>query len=64
MNEKSKFDQIKYQAAYNKEHYDTLGLMIPKGMKDVIKSSAKSKGVSVTKYVLNAIEFYDKNFKD
>lgn len=57
----TKFDQIKYQTAYNKEHYDTLGLMLPKGMKSVIKDYAKSAGVSVTKYVVEAIEFYHAN---
>ena len=55
----TKFDQIKYQAEYNKQHYDTVAINVPKGMKDQIKEYAKSENLSVTKYVLKTIEFYE-----
>ena len=54
-----KFNQIKYQQEYNKTHYDTLAVMIPKGMKSKIKDYAKSEGLSVAKYVVKAIESYE-----
>ena len=55
----TKFDQIKYQAEYNKQHYDTVAINVPKGMKDQIKEYAKAENLSVTKYILKTIEFYE-----
>ena len=43
--QKEKFDQIKYQNEYNKQNYDRVTFMIPKGKKDLIKESAKANGV-------------------
>ena len=31
------FDQIKYQNDYNKQKYDRINLMVPKGKKDELK---------------------------
>lgn len=56
----TKFNQIKYQAEYNKQHYDTVAINVPKGMKDQIKEYAKAENLSVTKYILKTIEFYEK----
>lgn len=55
----STFDQIKYQTEYNKQHYDSITIMIPKGMRDQIKEYAKAENLSVTKYILKTIEFYE-----
>jgi len=55
----STFDQIKYQAEYNKQHYDTVAINVPKGMRCQIKEYAKSENLSVTKYILKTIEFYE-----
>ena len=55
------FDQIKYQQEYNKNHYDSVNIMIPKGMREKIKTYAKADGLSVAKYILKTIEFYENN---
>ena len=59
----SEFNQIKYQTEYNKKHYDSITIMIPKGMRDKVRGYAKSENLSVTKYILKTIEFYE-NGKD
>ena len=51
-----KFDQIEYQNEYNKEKYDRISLMVPKGKKDIIKAHAKAKGQSVNEFINLAIE--------
>ena len=55
----SEFNQIKYQTEYNKQHYDSITIMIPKGMRDLVRGYAKSENLSVTKYILKTIEFYE-----
>lgn len=54
--EKEKFDQIKYQNEYNKQNYDRVTFMVPKGKKDVIKESAKVKGESMSEYIWKAVQ--------
>lgn len=51
-----KFDQIEYQNEYNKEKYDRISLMVPKGKKDIIKAHAKAKRQSVNEFINLAIE--------
>ena len=51
-----KFDQIKYQNEYNKETYDRISLLVPKGRKEVIKAYATSKGKSMNEFINMAIE--------
>lgn len=55
----TKFNQIKYQAEYNKQHYDTVAINVPKGARTKIKECAKAENLSVTKYILKTIEFYE-----
>ena len=55
----SEFNQIKYQTEYNKQHYDSLTIMIPKGMRGQVREYAKAENLSVTKYILKIIEFYE-----
>ena len=45
MNNKD-FDQIAYQNAYNKEKYDRITLMLPKGQKELLLEEAKKRGFS------------------
>lgn len=40
---------------YNAKAYDRIGLMVPKGQKDVIKAHAESQGESVNAFVQRAI---------
>lgn len=50
-----KFDQIKYINQYNKENYDRIYLMVPKGKKEAIKAKAKAAGKSINEYINIAI---------
>ena len=50
-----KFDQIKYNNDYNRQNYDRIGLMAPKGRKDEIKKAARAAGMSLNEYILTAV---------
>lgn len=51
-----KFDQIKYQNDFNKQKYDRVSLMLPKGKKEEIKIHAeKYDGGSVNAFIQRAI---------
>lgn len=54
--EEKVFDQISYQNSYNKEKYDRISLMLPKGEKDRIKTAAAAAGESVNEYINKAIK--------
>lgn len=45
------FDQNKYINDYIKEKYDRINLMVPAGMKTVIKTQAIAEGKSVNEYI-------------
>ncbi len=49
------FDQIKYTNDYNRQNYDRIALMAPKGRKDEIKAAAKAAGMSMNEYILAAV---------
>ena len=51
-----KFNQIEYQNEYNKEKYDRISLMVPKGRKEIIKAYAKAKGQSVNEFINIVVE--------
>lgn len=53
---KKGFNQIKYQNDYKKKNYDRLEIIVPKGLKEIIKNVAKDKNISVNKFVNSAIE--------
>ena len=53
---KEEFNQIKYQNEYIKSNYDRVGIVMPKGRKDVIKEKAMAAGQSMSEYVNQAIE--------
>ena len=56
-----RFDQIKYNNDYNRQNYDRIGLMAPKGRKDEIKEAAKAAGMSLNEYILTAVAEKMKN---
>lgn len=64
ISKKTKFDPLKYVSEYTKEHYDRIMITAPKGTKQNVMKSAKDSGLSVSKYILGAIEFYEKNKDD
>lgn len=59
---KKGFNQIKYQNDYKKKNYDRLEIIVPKGLKEIIKNVAKDKNISVNKFVNSAIEEKLNNF--
>lgn len=54
--EEKVFNQISYQNSYNKEKYDRISLMLPKGEKDRIKTAATAAGESVNEFINKAIK--------
>lgn len=55
MSEKSKFDKVAYNNAFNAAAYDRINLTVPKGNKDAIKAHADSMGESVNGFINRAI---------
>lgn len=49
------FDQIKYQNDFNKQNYDRISVLVPKGEKETIKQKAQAEGLSVNRFIYNAI---------
>ena len=45
---------------YNAKVYDRVLLAIPKGLKDEWKARAEENGESLTKFIMNAVESYNK----
>ena len=56
MKKQEGFDQIKYQNEYNKEKYDRLTLVMPKGKKDKVKQRADKLNKSVNGYINDVID--------
>ena len=52
------FDAVKYKNELNKQKYDRINLMTPKGKKDLIKAAADASGVSVNELINTAIDMY------
>ena len=52
------FDQIKYSNAYNKENYDKVQIMVPKGEKESWKALAKKQGISMSEMIRRAVADY------
>ena len=51
-----KFDKVKYDEQYRKEHYDQLRVWIPKAGKEEIKRKAEEMGIPIAQLVVDAIE--------
>ena len=56
--EEGKRAKIEYISRYNKEKYDNITLMLPKGSKERIKAAAKEKGLSMSAFAMMAIDDY------
>ena len=52
----NKEDAIAYVNQYQKEKYDRITVMAPKGTKDQIKKAADLKGVKLSAFVLDCVE--------
>lgn len=48
--------QYRATKKYNAEHYDRVEFQTPKGVKQIIKSTAKQRGLSVSAYLKSLVE--------
>lgn len=51
----NKQEQIRYMNQYNKDKYDRISLMAPKGNKEKIKEAANAENMSMNEYIMSAI---------
>lgn len=58
-----KFDQFKYQNAYNKEKYDRVTAFVPKGVRSKMKQRASDLGMSLNKYIISAVIKFDSELR-
>ena len=52
---KSKEDAMKYNNQFNRQKYDRIGLMVPKGQKEQIQAAASRQGQSLNAYIVGAV---------
>jgi len=45
-------DRTEYKNAYQKEHYDRINIVLPKGMKDKIREVSESMDASMSEYIM------------
>jgi len=50
-----KFDSVKYRNQFEREHYDRLTILVPKGKKEVIKKAAADSGMSMSELIMDAL---------
>lgn len=48
---KEKSDAIRYNNEYNKQAYDRISVLVPKGTKEQIQTAAKENGESVNGFI-------------
>ena len=53
---KDKEKELSYIAQYQKENYDRITVMAPRGTKDQIKKAAELKGMKMSGFVLDCIQ--------
>ena len=51
-------DNITYKNNFNKEHYDRIPIMLPKGLKEIWKAEAKRRNMSLNALVQEAMREY------
>lgn len=49
-------DRNNYQAEYKRQNYDILRILLPKGKGERVKRLAKTKGISISQVVVDALE--------
>lgn len=52
---KEKEKELSYIAQYQKDNYDRITVMAPKGTKEEVKKAAELKGVKMSAFVLDCI---------
>lgn len=53
---KEKDKELSYIAQYQKDNYDRITVMAPKGTKKEIKKAAELKGMKISGFVLDAVQ--------
>lgn len=53
---KEREKELSYIAQYQKDNYDRITVMAPKGTKEEIKKAAELKGMKISGFVLDAVE--------
>lgn len=53
---KEKDKELSYIAQYQKDNYDRITVMAPKGTKEEIKKAAELKGMKISGFVLDAVQ--------
>jgi len=56
MDDEKKFDKVSYKNQFNREKYDRVTIMLPKGNKEMVTAHAKANGESMNSFVNRAIE--------
>lgn len=49
-----------YNRQYNRDNYDQIKIQVPKGGRERIKRQAANKNLSMTQYILSAIDEFEK----
>lgn len=53
---KEKQKELSYIAQYQKDNYDRITVMAPKGTKDQIRAASELKGVKMSAFVLECVQ--------
>lgn len=56
--------KYKYDLAYRKEHYTQIKIEIPKEKAQILKEYAKKQELSMPKYILKCIEFFENSINE
>ena len=48
-------NRTEYKNNFYKEHYERINLAVPKGMKDIIRTLAADKGMSINAYIQDLV---------
>ena len=56
MDDEKQFDQFKYQNEFNKNNYDRITVLVPKGKKAEWQAQAKAEGLSLSAWIIRKIE--------
>lgn len=52
----NKFDKIKYNNEFNKNNYDSLRIVVPKGIKNKLQTYCRQQGISLNKLINSYID--------
>lgn len=56
MEKQEKFNPTKYKNSFQKENYDKIGLLVPKGERAKLRAYAEARGQSLNSFILESIK--------